>query len=90
LRLPLRQHRQGLRQSQPKHRKADQQWRKRVTQTALAAAPDMSAITRHPLDRNQTIKGVVAFRALLILFATPLPPETRALISSQTKKKTTN
>jgi Na+/H+ antiporter NhaD/arsenite permease-like protein len=34
----------------------------------------------HVLDRNQTIKGVVAILALLILFATPLPREIGALI----------
>jgi Na+/H+ antiporter NhaD/arsenite permease-like protein len=56
------------------------QWRKRITQTALAATLDAPTITVHPLDRNQTIKGAVALLALLVLFATPLPREIGALI----------
>src|SRR5229473_157313 len=56
------------------------QWHKRITQTVLAATLDAPAVTIHPLDRNQTIKGAVALLALLILFATPLPREIGALI----------
>jgi Na+/H+ antiporter NhaD/arsenite permease-like protein len=56
------------------------QWHKRVTQTVLSATLDASAVTVHPLDRNQTIKGAVALLALLALFATPLPREIGALI----------
>ena len=56
------------------------QWHKRITQTVLAATLDAPAITIHPLDRNQTIKGAVALLALLVLFATPLPREIGALI----------
>src|SRR6266849_9839276 len=56
------------------------QWHKRITQTVLAATLDAPAITLHPLDRNQTIKGAVALLALLVLFATPLPREIGALI----------
>jgi Na+/H+ antiporter NhaD/arsenite permease-like protein len=56
------------------------QWRTRITQTVLAATLDPPAITVHQLDRNQTIKGAVALVALLVLFATPLPRETGALI----------
>jgi Na+/H+ antiporter NhaD/arsenite permease-like protein len=56
------------------------QWRKRITQTILAATLDAPAITIHPLDRNQTIKGAVALLVLLVLFATPLPREIGALI----------
>jgi Na+/H+ antiporter NhaD/arsenite permease-like protein len=56
------------------------QWRTRITQTVLAATLDPPAITVHELDRNQTIKGAVALVALLVLFATPLPRETGALI----------
>src|SRR5579862_45250 len=37
-------------------------------------------IARHPIDRNQTIKGAAAVFALLVLFATPLPREIGALI----------
>jgi Na+/H+ antiporter NhaD/arsenite permease-like protein len=55
------------------------QWHKRITQTVLAATLDAPAITVHPLDRNQTIKGAVALLALLVLFATPLPREIGAL-----------
>jgi len=56
------------------------QWRMRISQTVLAATLDAPPITVHPLDRNQTIKGVVALVVLLILFATPLPREIGALI----------
>jgi Na+/H+ antiporter NhaD/arsenite permease-like protein len=45
--------------------------------------PDLATVppvTAHALDRNQTIKGVAAVLALLILFATPLPREIGALI----------
>src|SRR3954452_4371401 len=33
------------------------QWRERITKTVLAATLDAPAVTVHPLDRNQTIKG---------------------------------
>ena len=56
------------------------QWRVRISQTVLAATLDPPQVTLHPLDRNQTIKGVVAMLALLILFATALPREIGALI----------
>jgi Na+/H+ antiporter NhaD/arsenite permease-like protein len=56
------------------------QWRTRIGQTVLAATLDPAPITVHPLDRNQTIKGAVAVLLLLVLFATPLPRETGALI----------
>jgi Na+/H+ antiporter NhaD/arsenite permease-like protein len=56
------------------------QWRKRISQTVLAATLDPPPVTVHPLDRNQTIKGAVALLMLLVLFATPLPREIGALI----------
>jgi Na+/H+ antiporter NhaD/arsenite permease-like protein len=56
------------------------QWRTRISQTMLAATLDAPQTTIHPLDRNQTIKGAVAVLLLLVLFATPLPRETGALI----------
>ena len=56
------------------------QWRTRISHTVLAATLDAPPITVHPLDRNQTIKGAVAVLVLLVLFATPLPRETGALI----------
>ncbi len=60
------------------------QWHRRMrgavpppeSQVPIAAA----AATEHLLDRNQTIKGVAAMLALLILFATPLPREIGALV----------
>jgi Na+/H+ antiporter NhaD/arsenite permease-like protein len=55
-------------------------WRTRISQTVLAAALDAPPIAVHPFDRNQTIKGGVAVLLLLVLFATPLPRETGALI----------
>jgi Na+/H+ antiporter NhaD/arsenite permease-like protein len=56
------------------------QWRTRTSQTVLAATLDAPPIAVHPLDRNQTIKGAAAVLLLLVLFATPLPRETGALI----------
>ena len=56
------------------------QWNARITRTMLAATLDPPQVTVHPLDRNQTIKGVVALLALFILFATPLAREIGALI----------
>jgi Na+/H+ antiporter NhaD/arsenite permease-like protein len=57
------------------------QWRKRIRAPAPPAADAPPArVTRHTLDRNQTIKGGVAVFALLLLFATPLPREIGALI----------
>jgi Na+/H+ antiporter NhaD/arsenite permease-like protein len=56
------------------------QWRTRISQAVLAATLDAPPIRVHPLDRNQTIKGAVAVLVLLMLFATPLPRETGALI----------
>jgi Na+/H+ antiporter NhaD/arsenite permease-like protein len=55
-------------------------WRTRISQTVLAATLNPPPIALHPLDRNQTIKGAVAVLLLLVLFATPLPRETCALI----------
>ena len=56
------------------------QWRDRISRTVLAATLEAPSIAVHPLDRNQTIKGVVALLVLLVLFATPLPREIGALI----------
>jgi Na+/H+ antiporter NhaD/arsenite permease-like protein len=55
-------------------------WRTRIVQTVLTGTFDAPPVSVHPLDRNQTIKGVVALLALLVLFATPLPREIGALI----------
>ena len=56
------------------------QWQSRVTRATQDDKTEASPIPVHPLDRNQTIKGAVALLALLVLFATPLPRETGALI----------
>jgi Na+/H+ antiporter NhaD/arsenite permease-like protein len=56
------------------------QWRSRITRTVLAATLEAPPVAAHPFDRAQTIKGMAALAALLILFATPLPRETGALI----------
>ena len=59
------------------------QWSRRMRQPAVepvgsdyAAAP----VPAHPIDRFQMIKAGVALMVLLILFSTPLPRETGALI----------
>jgi Na+/H+ antiporter NhaD/arsenite permease-like protein len=56
------------------------QWRSRITRTVLAATLEAPPVAAHPFDPAQTIKGMAALAALLILFATPLPRETGALI----------
>src|SRR5216684_3906912 len=60
------------------------QWHRRMrdaTPLPEALVPiAAAATTEHLLDRFQTLKGVVAIVALLILFATPLPREIGALI----------
>ena len=55
------------------------QWHRRIDSGVPALANPLPVVT-HPLDRNQTIKGAVAILALLLLFLTPLPRETGALI----------
>ena len=50
-------------------------WRDRISATELAASQLVAELPRHSHDRNQTIKGLIALGAMLILFATPLPRE---------------
>ncbi len=62
------------------------QWHQRITLGAPAEPAEPPAVASpifaaaRPFDRNQTIKGLVAVLALLVLFATPLPREIGALI----------
>ncbi len=56
------------------------QWRRRISESVLAATFDPPPVALRPLDRNQTIKGAAALLALFVLFATPLPREIGALI----------
>jgi len=56
------------------------QWRERIHDGAGPGAAEPFGVAVHPLDRNQTIKGAAAVLALLLLFLTPLPRETGALI----------
>ena len=56
------------------------QWRRRMRLETGLPEPVVLPVAAHVLDRNQAIKGAVALAALLILFATPLPRETGALI----------
>lgn len=55
-------------------------WHDRIEGTVLAVTRDVPDVPRHPHDRNQTIKGLVAMAALLILFATALPREIGGLV----------
>lgn len=55
-------------------------WHDRIEGTVLAVTRDISEVPRHPYDRNQTIKGLVAMAALLILFTTSLPREIGGLV----------
>src|SRR5690606_35708620 len=55
-------------------------WRDRMSATVLAATREVPDVAFHPHDRNQTLKGVVALLALLLLFATEVPRATGALV----------
>jgi Na+/H+ antiporter NhaD/arsenite permease-like protein len=55
-------------------------WHDRIEGTVLAVTREVSDVPRHPHDRNQTIKGLVALVMLLVLFATPLPREVGGLV----------
>ncbi len=55
-------------------------WHDRIEGTVLAVTRDVPDVPRHPYDRNQTIKGLVALAALLILFTTSLPREIGGLV----------
>jgi Na+/H+ antiporter NhaD/arsenite permease-like protein len=50
-------------------------WHDRIDATVLAVTRDAPEVAPHPHDRNQTIKGLAAMAALLILFTTSLPRE---------------
>jgi Na+/H+ antiporter NhaD/arsenite permease-like protein len=55
-------------------------WHERMTGTVMAVTRDVPDVRFHPHDRNQTIKGVIATVALLLLFTTALPREIGALV----------
>ena len=55
-------------------------WHDRIEGTVLAVTRDVPEAPVHPHDRNQTIKGLVAMGALLILFTTSLPREIGGLV----------
>jgi Na+/H+ antiporter NhaD/arsenite permease-like protein len=55
-------------------------WHDRIADTVMAVTREVSDVPRHPHDRNQTIKGLVALVMLLVLFATPLPREIGGLV----------
>lgn len=55
------------------------QWHRRIDDGASPAI-DPLPVTGHTFDRVQTIKGGIAVLVLLLLFLTPLPRETGALI----------
>ncbi len=48
-------------------------WHDRIAGTVLAVTREGPELPRHAHDRYQTIKGLAAMAALLILFATPAP-----------------
>jgi Na+/H+ antiporter NhaD/arsenite permease-like protein len=55
-------------------------WHKRMGATVMAVTRDVPDVPYHPHDRNQTIKGLVAMLALVVLFATSLPRAIGALV----------
>jgi Na+/H+ antiporter NhaD/arsenite permease-like protein len=55
-------------------------WHDRIESTVMAVTREVDDVPRHPHDRNQTIKGLVALVMLLVLFATPLPREVGGLV----------
>ena len=55
-------------------------WHDRIDGTVMAMARETTDVPRHPWDRNQTIKGLVAMALLLGLFMTRLPREIGGLL----------
>jgi Na+/H+ antiporter NhaD/arsenite permease-like protein len=55
-------------------------WHDRIEATVMAVTREGTEVPRHPHDRNQSIKGLVALLMLLVLFATPLPREVGGLV----------
>lgn len=55
------------------------QWRGRM-ETVETLPPDLPELPIHHHDRNETVKGIVAFLAMLAFFATSLPRENGALV----------
>jgi Na+/H+ antiporter NhaD/arsenite permease-like protein len=55
-------------------------WHDRIEGTVLAVTREAPEVPAHPHDRNQTLKGLVAMAALLILFMTSWPRETGGLV----------
>jgi Na+/H+ antiporter NhaD/arsenite permease-like protein len=55
-------------------------WHDRIEGTVLAVTREGAEVPVHPYDRNQTMKGIAAMAALLVIFMTPLPRETGGLV----------
>ncbi len=55
-------------------------WHDRIDGTVLTVTREVPDVPRHPLNRNQTIKGLVAMVLLLGLFMTTLPREIGGLL----------
>ena len=55
-------------------------WHGRMSATVMAVTRDVPDVPYHPHDRNQTIKGLIAMVALIVLFTTTLPRAIGALV----------
>jgi Na+/H+ antiporter NhaD/arsenite permease-like protein len=55
-------------------------WHDRIDGTVMAVTREVADVPRHPWDRNQTVKGLVALALLLGLFMTRLPREIGGLL----------
>jgi Na+/H+ antiporter NhaD/arsenite permease-like protein len=55
-------------------------WHDRIDGTVMAVTREVPDVPRHPRDRNQTVKGLVAMALLLGLFMTRLPREIGGLL----------
>jgi len=55
-------------------------WHDRIEGTVMAVTREIPEVPRHPYERNQTIKGLVAVALLLGLFMTSLPREIGGLL----------
>jgi Na+/H+ antiporter NhaD/arsenite permease-like protein len=55
-------------------------WHDRIEGTVMAVTREVPAVPRYPHDRTQTIKGLVALVALLVLFTTSVPREIGGLV----------
>jgi Na+/H+ antiporter NhaD/arsenite permease-like protein len=55
-------------------------WHDRIDGTVAAISSEVPDVPRHPIDRAQTVKGLIAMALLIVLFLTRLPREIGGLL----------